>query len=204
MDGIMYLWLLWGMWIYTTFLMRKSHPHRFRYSFLCLLLICAFPYGMKIASVEVSFPVFVLALICILYIRNLHLKDKLYMLIAVLTMGMLYAGVGLLSIYDPVLMFMDRDYILSLSFVLVSVLFYGHSSLSEFRVIAIGGSSVIGDFFLSVPLNNVGFTYPIGGPAYLDILALSIGLHFALKVFGELNQFVTIKTQPNKGEMKNL
>ena len=204
MDGVLYLWLLWGMWIYTTFLLRKSHPHRFRFSFICLLLICVFPYGMKIGPIEVTLPIIALALICILYIRKLSLKQKLYMLVAVVTMGMLYAGIGLLSIYDPVLMFMDREYLISLTFVLVSILFYSHSSLYFLRFIAIGGSSVIGEFFLGIPLYNVGFSYSIGGHPYLDILALSIGLMLSLKAIGEFNQFVHIKTQTNKGEMKNL
>lgn len=204
MDGILYLWLLWGIWVYTTFLMRKTHPERFRYSFLCLLLLCVFPYGMMVGPVEVSFPVIVLALICIVYIRNLSLRKKLYMLVAVLSMGMLYAGIALISIYDPVLMFIDRDIILSLSIVLVGVFFYSHSTQYRFRLIAVALSSVIGDFFLSIPLNKVGFYYSIGSPAYLDVLALTIGLLSALKIVGEINQAVHIKTQTNKGEMKNL
>ncbi|MCR8846957.1 hypothetical protein NQ095_00950 [Rossellomorea sp. SC111] len=204
MDGILYLWFLWGMWVYTTFLLRKSHPHRFRYSFLSLLLICVFPYGMMAGSVEISFPVIVLALICIVSIRILSLREKLYMLIAVLSMGMLYAGISLISIYDPVLMFIDRDIILSLSLVLVGILFYSHSSLYRLRLIAVALSSVIGDFFLSIPLNKVGFYYSIGGPAYLDVLAVTIGLICALKIVVELNQAVHIRTQTNKGEMKNI
>ncbi|PFA70022.1 hypothetical protein CN378_01570 [Bacillus sp. AFS015802] len=204
MDGILYLWLLWGIWIYTTFLLRKSHPDRYRYAFMSLVLICVFPYGIKFGTVEVALPVIVLALICILYIRNFALREKLYMLIAVLTMGMLYAGIGCLSIYDPVLMFMNRDIIISLSFVLVSILFYSHSSLYRLRVIAILGSSVVGDIFLSIPLNKIGFSYAIGSPAYLDILALSVGLLLVIKILGELNQIVNLKSQTNKGEMRNL
>ncbi|CAN7344131.1 YphA family membrane protein [Rossellomorea sp. LjRoot5] len=204
MDGILYLWVLWGMWVYTTFILKKSHPDRFRYSFLCLLLICVFPYGMMAGSVEVSFSVIVLALICIVYIRNLSLREKLYMLAAVLSMGMTYAGIALISIYDPVLMFIDRDIILSLSVVLVGILFYSHSSLYRLRLIAVALSSVTGDFFLSVPLNKVGFYYSIGGAAYLDVLALTIGLLSALIIVMEINQAVHIKTQTKKGEMKNI
>ncbi|MEI2665057.1 YphA family membrane protein [Rossellomorea sp. LJF3] len=204
MDGILYLWLLWGIWVYTTFILRKTHPDRFRYSFLCLLLICVFPHGLMAGSVEVSFPIIVLALICIVYIRKLSLREKLYMLVAVLSIGMLYAGIALISIYDPVLMFIDRNIILSLSLVLVGVLFYSHSSQFRLRLIAVALSSVIGDFFLSIPLNKVGFYYSIGGPAYLDVLALTIGLLSALKIVVEINQAVHIKTQTNKGEMKNL
>lgn len=204
MDGVFYLWLLWGIWTYTTFLLRKSHPDRFQLSFICLVLICVFPYGLKIGPFEVALPIIVLVLICILYIRKLSLKQKLYMLVVVMTMGMIYGGIGLLSIYDPVLMFVDRDFIISLSFVLVSFFFYSHSSLYRLRIIAIGGSSVIGDFFLGIPLYKVGFSYSIGGPEYLDIVALSIGLLLALKAVEELNQFVYFKTETNKGEMKNL
>ena len=68
MDGILYLWLLWGMWVYTTFLLRKTHPDRFRYSFLYLLLICVFPYGMMVGSVEVSIPLLLSLHLFVLFI----------------------------------------------------------------------------------------------------------------------------------------
>jgi hypothetical protein len=202
-DGILYLWLIWGIWIFTTFMMNKAHPYRFRYSFICLVLICVFPYGLKVSSVEVAVPVIVLGLICIHYIRILSLKEKLYMLVAILAMGMLYAGIGLVAIYDPVLMFLDRDLIMAVSLAFLSILFYTSSSYM-FRMISIAGSSIVGEVFMSIPLKNIGFLYPIGGPVYLDVLAISNGILLAIKLFEEINQLFNIKVQTNKGEMKNL
>lgn len=202
-DGILYLWLIWGIWIFTTFMMNKTHPYRFHYSFICLVLICVFPYGLKVSYVEVAVPVIVLGLICIHYIRILSLKDKLYMLVAILAMGMLYAGIGLVAIYDPVLMFLDRDLIMALSLAFLSILFYTSSSFMR-RMIAIAGSSIVGEVFMSIPLKNIGFLYPIGGPVYLDVLAISTGILLAIKLFEEINQLFNIKVQTNKGEMKNL
>jgi hypothetical protein len=202
-DGILYLWLIWGIWIFTTFLMNKAHPYRFRYSLICLLLLCVFPYGLNIDSVEVAVPVVVLGLICIHYIRFFSLKEKLYMLVVILTMGMLYAGIGLVAIYDPVLMFIDRNLIMALSLAFLSILYYSSSSYM-FRMIAIAGSSIVGEVFMCIPLKNVGFLYPIGGPVYLDVLAISTGILIAIKLFEEINQLFNIKVQTNKGEMKNL
>ncbi|RBP02295.1 hypothetical protein [Rossellomorea aquimaris] len=202
-DGILYLWLIWGIWIFTTFMMNKAHPYRFHYSFICLVLICVFPYGLKVSSVKVAVPVIVLGLICIHYIRILSLKDKLYMLVAILAMGMLYAGIGLVAIYDPVLMFLDRDLIMALSLAFLSILFYTSSSFM-LRMIAIAGSSIVGEVFMSIPLKNIGFLYPIGGPVYLDVLAISTGILLAIKLLEEINQLFNIKVQTNKGEMKNL
>ncbi|MFI8576837.1 hypothetical protein ACIGEL_14100 [Rossellomorea aquimaris] len=202
-DGILYLWLIWGIWIFTTFMMNKAHRYRFHYSFICLVLICVFPYGLKVSYVEVAVPVIVLGLICIHYIRILSLKDKLYMLVAILAMGMLYAGIGLVAIYDPVLMFLDRDLIMALSLAFLSILFYTSSSFMR-RMIAIAGSSIVGEVFMSIPLKNIGFLYPIGGPVYLDVLAISTGILLAIKLFEEINQLFNIKVQTNKGEMKNL
>ncbi|MGM0751274.1 MAG: YphA family membrane protein [Bacillota bacterium] len=203
MDGILYFWLLWGIWIYTTFMMKKAHPYRFRYSFMCLVLLCLFPYGVKVGSVEVAAPVFIIGLICIHYLRIFSLREKLYMLVAILTMGMLYAGIGLVAIYDPVLMFIDRNLIIALFLAFLGVLFYSSSSYMH-RMIAITGSSIVGEVFLSIPLKKVGFMYPIGGPVYLDVLAISTGILLTIKVFGEINQLFNVKVQTNKGEMKNL
>lgn len=202
-DGILYLWLIWGIWIFTTFMMNKANPYRFHYSFICLVLLCVFPYGLKVSSVEVAVPVFVLGLICIYYIRIFSLKEKLYMLVAILAMGMLYAGIGLVAIYDPVLMFIGRNLIMALSLAFLSILFYSSSSYM-FRMIAIAGSSIVGEVFMSISLKNVGFSYPIGGHVYLDVLAISTGILLAIRLFEEINQLFNIKVQTNKGDMKNL
>ncbi|TMU86745.1 hypothetical protein FGG79_00935 [Bacillus sp. BHET2] len=126
------------------------------------------------------------------------------MLVVVLTMGMFYAGIGLVAIYDPVLVFIDQNLIISLSFVMMSILFYGHSSHFILRLLSIAGSSIIGEFLLGIPLNKIGFVYILGGPVYLDTLAISFGGLIVLKTLGEMNQVFNIKALTNKGEMKNL
>ncbi|MCA1063199.1 hypothetical protein LCL98_07105 [Rossellomorea aquimaris] len=202
MDGILYLWLLWAIWIYTTFMMNKEHPKRLPYSFMCLVLLITYPYGVQIGQMEVALPVIIVGLICIHYFRYLSLRAKLYMLLAILSTGMLYAGIGLVAIYDPVIMFIDQNLIIAFSIVLLIYIFYSSSSYL-LRITSITGSSIVGEIFMGIPLNNVGLSYPIGGPQSLDVLAISIGVLMIIKWLGEINLLFN-KAQISKGEMKNL
>ncbi len=204
MDGILYLWLLWGMWIYTTFIMGKNSHNRFRYSFLLLILICLFPYGMKIPSMEISISIAMLTVICFLKIRKYNLWVKLYLFISTLTLGMFYAGLELVAIYDPVLMFMDTNLIVAATFVIVSFLFYSSGSQYKIQFISIILGSIIGEFLLTIALRHAGIFYSAGNYEFLDYLSITMGLMLIVTAFRNLNQIVTFKLPTNKGEMKNL
>ncbi|BCB04546.1 YphA family membrane protein [Bacillus sp. KH172YL63] len=204
MSGILFLWLMWGIWVYTTFLLDKAHPGRFMASFLCLLLIVVYPFGVRFESLEIAVPAIVFALICFYYIRKLYVHEKMYMLIAVLTVGMFYAGIGFIAIYDPVLIPIEQRWIVAAGMVILALIFYGHPDHAKRRSVVIVMGSLIGEFFLGIPLIKIGFTYSIGGHAYLDTLAVSFGVLIALKVLGEVNLLLNFKTQSSKGEMKNL
>ncbi|WP_064091015.1 YphA family membrane protein [Rossellomorea aquimaris] len=202
MDGIYYLWFLWGCWTYSTFIMSKKDTFRFYISFLSLVLIIVFPYGVTIYSMRIAVPVLVIIIGCFIYIRSLRVRDKLYLFITLLTIGLTNSGLGLISIYDPILMFLDTGIVVAFSSVILSFLFYPSHSM-KYRVSAVVLGCIAGDFLLCFSLNKIGFLYSVGNGNFLDSLTISLFTLIVIKVLNDINHVVNMKLQ-TKGEMNNI
>ncbi|NQD66782.1 hypothetical protein HP456_12710 [Bacillus haikouensis] len=204
MEGIIFLWVAWGIWVYTTFIMRKSANGRFKYSFLLLCMICLFPHWFTIFSYEVNAAFGLMALLTFIYIRALGLRQKLYMLIALLTIAMSYAGIGMIAIYDPVLMIIDPQLVAALLSVSLGFLFY--SSLEKIRMlfITVMGGCITGDVLLAITLNKIGFVESIGNHGFLDNVAYMVLLTLGWRLFLVLNALMNNKISPKKGEVKSI
>ncbi|MCA1054654.1 hypothetical protein LCM10_06615 [Rossellomorea aquimaris] len=204
MDGFLFLWVAWALWIYMTFIMGKHTKGRFMYSFIVLSMICLFPYHITIHSYVVHLTTLLLAMIAILHIRNDGLRKKLYMLVCAMTIGMSYAGVGMIAIYDPVLMIIDSHMITAFLSMSIGFLFYGRIDQLRSMFLSVLVGSLMGEMMLSISLSKIGFVQIIGGPVYLDILAYMILTTLAWKFIHSLNSMMGIKLSPNKGEIKNI
>jgi hypothetical protein len=204
MEGIIFLWVVWGLWIYMTFIMEKNEKGRFLYSFYLLCLICLFPYGFTIFSYEVHAAYLFLVLLSFVHLRHLGLRKKLYMLICILTIAMSYAGVGLIAIYDPVLMIIDPYLIAALLSMSLGFIFY--SSIIKIRslFLAVISGTMAGEIFLSVSLHTIGFSDAIGDYLYLDAASYMTLITIAWKAVHSLNALMSSKLSSNKGEIKNI
>ncbi|KSU63484.1 hypothetical protein AS034_04325 [[Bacillus] enclensis] len=204
MEGIIFLWVAWGLWIYTTFIMEKNEKGRFLFSFYLLCLICLFPYRFSILSYEVHADYLFLALLAFIYMRRLGLRQKLYMLICILTIAMSYAGVGLVAIYDPVLMIIDPYVIAALLSMSLGFIFY--SSINKMRnlFLSVISGTLTGEIFLSVTLHNIGFSKMIGDYLYMDTAAYMALMTITWKAVHSLNALMSSKLSSNKGEIKNI
>lgn len=204
MEGILFLWVSWGLWIYTTFMMGKNEKGRFRYSFILLCMICLFPYHVTLFSYEVYATYIFLVVLTFIYIRLLGLRQKLYMLICILTVAMSYAGIGLIAIYDPVLMIIESHLISALLSMSIGFIFYSSIKKIEILFLAVLAGTMAGEVLLNVTLNKIGFGESIGSHLYLDMTACMALVTITWKIIHAMNGLMSSKLSPNKGEIKNL
>jgi hypothetical protein len=204
MEGIIFLWVAWGLWIYATFIMERNGKGRLIYSFYLLSLICLFPYRFTLFTYEVSAAYLFLMLLSFIHMRYLGLRQKLYMLICMLTIAMSYAGVGLIAIYDPVLMIIDSHLIAALLSMSLGFIFY--SSFNKIRnlFLAVISGTMAGEIFLSVTLHAIGFSDAIGDYIYLDTAAYLVLMTIVWNAVHSLNALISSKLSSNKGEIKNI
>jgi hypothetical protein len=204
MEGIVFLWVAWGLWIYTTFMMGKNVKGRFAYSFYLLCMICLFPYRLTLFSHEVYATYVFLVFLTFIYIRPLGLRQKLYMLMGILTIAMSYAGLGLIAIYDPVLMIIEPHVIAALLSMSLGFIFYSSIKKIKILFLTVLAGTMAGDVLLNVTLNKIGFVESIGNHLYLDMTAYMALITLSLKAIQVLNVLMSSKLSPNKGEFKNI
>lgn len=199
MEGVIFLFSTWGMWIVSTFIVERKVPYRVHLAALALLLIILFDLNVQIFSMTISAPACLLLLIGYVYTSMLSAGKKFYMIFSVLIIMMGYAGFLMLEMYDPIWLIVDRRIILLFFIFVVAYFLFPHSFLSRLVFVLLG--MVQGEILFSFILASWHIPYLVGGGGALDLIAailLFLGLtHMIGKAFSgwtKLNgQMKTVK-----------
>ncbi|MEW4287225.1 YphA family membrane protein [Rossellomorea marisflavi] len=203
MEGIYYLWILWGVWVYSTFLMKKGRV-RFWISFCTLVLVASFPYEFGMGHYRVTVPLVLIVLLALWTIRELPLRKKLYLFISLISTAMCLTGVKLVSIYDPVLVIVD-PFILDVSVLIVmGFLFYSDVASGSVRYASVLLGGALGQVFIGMILTTIGFGHTIGEHKYMDAAAVSFLILVGIDGLLFINRLFNAKLQENKGDAHHL
>jgi hypothetical protein len=203
MEGIFYLWILWGVWVYSTFLMKKGRV-RFWISFCALVLVASFPYEFGMGNYRVTVPLVLIVILALWTIRELPLHKKLYLFISLISTAMCLTGVKLVSIYDPVLLIVD-PFILDVSVLIVmGFLFYSDVASRNVRYASVLLGGALGQVFIGMVLTTIGFGHTIGEHKYMDAAAASFLILVGIEGLLFINRLFNAKLQENKGDAHHL
>ncbi|KMK93614.1 hypothetical protein [Rossellomorea marisflavi] len=203
MEGIFYLWILWGVWIFSTFLMRKGRV-RFWISFFSLILIASFPFELEIGHYRVTMPLVLIVSLTLWTIRELSLRKKLYLFISLISTAMCLTGLKLVSIYDPVLMIVDPFIADVVVLIIMGFLFYGDAASRNVRYASALLGGALGQVFIGVILTAIGFGHTIGEHKYMDAAAVSFLILLGIDGLVYMNRLFNAKLQSNKGDVHHL
>lgn len=170
MEGVIFYWLFWLLWIYSTFLMKKG-KERLKVSIWLLLTMIFSIHSLQFFHLHISFSSLFILMTVYYLIGKLDRWQGIYTFISSLIMLLSYMIFHLFELYDPVWVLFNRC--LMLSFLLVSLAVLLHKEL-KLRLLAIISGAAQGDFLYGIYLRKFSIVYPIGMPAFLDVLALSI------------------------------
>jgi hypothetical protein len=203
MEGIFYLWILWGVWVYSTFLMKKGRV-RFWISFCALVLVASFPYEFGMGNYRVTVPLVLIVILALWTIREMPLHKKLYLFISLISTAMCLTGVKLVSIYDPVLLIVD-PFILDVSVLIVmGFLFYSDVASRNVRYASVLLGGALGQVFIGMVLTTIGFGHTIGEHKYMDAAAASFLILVGIEGLLFINRLFNAKLQENKGDAHHL
>lgn len=203
MEGIFYLWILWGIWVYSTFLMKKGRA-RFWISFCTLVLVASFPYEFGMGHYRVTVPLVLIVVLALWTIRELPLHKKLYLFISLISTAMCLTGVKLVSIYDPVLVIVD-PFILDVSvLIIMGFLFYSDVASRNVRYASVLLGGALGQVFIGMILTTIGFGHTIGEHKYMDAAAVSFLILVGIDGLLFINRLFNAKLQENKGDAHHL
>lgn len=173
MEGLIFYWISWMVWIMATFFMDRNNKYRFLLSSWILFFIMLSPWTLKIFNVETGIGGLFLLVSLYIFAGRLKKLSKLYFLFCAFILMMAYVTFHLFELFDPVWVIFSRNWMLSVLLVYLAVLLQKNRML-RLPLILLGG--IQGEVLYALILNQFSFPYTIGSLAFLDIMAISVSI----------------------------
>lgn len=173
MEGLIFYWISWMVWIMATFFMDRNNKYRFLLSAWILFFIMLSPWTLKIFNVETGIGGLFLLVSLYIFAGRLKKLSKLYFLFCAFILMMAYVTFHLFELFDPVWVIFSRNWMLSVLLVYLAVLLQKNRML-RLPLILLG--SIQGEVLYALILNQFSFPYTIGSLAFLDIMAISVSI----------------------------
>ncbi|WP_080845439.1 YphA family membrane protein [Cytobacillus gottheilii] len=170
MDGILFYFTAWGIWILTTFFIDKKQPYRLGLSVWILLLIIFSARELTLGTISVSFSAIFIVLTIYVLLAKYKFKKLCYFLVCQLIGISAYASFHLFEMFDPVWVIIGREWMLSAILVILSSILMK----AKFeRFILLASAAIHGEVVNGIIFHSFSFPYHIGSFVYLDILSIS-------------------------------
>ncbi|TYR82576.1 hypothetical protein FZC66_02995 [Priestia megaterium] len=188
MEGFLFYWLSWIGWVIATFFMPKTSQ---RWKVTCIILanMMLATTPIKVASFQFSCTYLFLFIIACMYIALFTRLQQLYYLVVSLIIMFAYVSFCLLELYDPVWIFLDRQWLIVC--MILYIIFMLVKDASARFVVSIMGL-LAGDFLYGMIISRIPFPYYIGALSLLDILALIIGALFIWELFIHISAYIDL------------
>ncbi|MCS0672257.1 hypothetical protein [Cytobacillus firmus] len=173
MEGLIFYWISWMVWIIATFFMDRNNKYRFLLSAWILFFIMLSPWTLKIFNVETGIGGLFLLVSLYIFAGRLKKLSKLYFLFCAFILMMAYVTFHLFELFDPVWVIFSRNWMLSVLLVYLAVLLQKNRML-RLPLILLG--SIQGEVLYALILKQFSFPYTIGSLAFLDIMAISVSI----------------------------
>ncbi|NLP51936.1 hypothetical protein [Bacillus sp. RO1] len=168
-TGQYFYFICWVSWIIIAFFFPKSVVRTFM-SILILLVIAGSTTTIQMFGFTVTASFLVLAVIAlILLVKSLKQKYILHYL-SICTIALAYVCFILFEIYDPVWIFLDRTWLLSVIILYLSLLLF---KTKRERFVFMLAGVLFGEVLRSIVMDRIFSYSAIGTFEFLAVLALS-------------------------------
>ncbi|MBM7645309.1 hypothetical protein JOD45_001520 [Scopulibacillus daqui] len=186
MDGIVFYWVMWGIWVWTTFIM-GYRPLRFWASFACLIAIIFSGAFIHVNMIKINAAYILFFAVGLgLLRRSSYLKLGYYIIVHLFVM-MLYIVYTKYTLYEPAILLKINQWLFFAAIFLVVQLLVKPFKI-RLAVIIIGFCQA--EWVMSIVLSPKDFI--IGDYPFLDRLAfltfLTISWHFIHRISHQLYQ----------------
>ncbi|WP_368996411.1 hypothetical protein [Caldifermentibacillus hisashii] len=170
MTGFVFFGLAWAGWIYSTFIMEKTNPYRFPIAAYLLVTIILSVFKIRFLGLDISLATLFLLFISFLTFIKLPFWKLLYCTIGIFIVSSATAVFYLISLYDPVWIFIVQQILLSFLGACLAVLLFKEYKARIFSTII---GLIQGDILYAIILKKFSIDFPIGSFAFLDGLTLT-------------------------------
>jgi hypothetical protein len=172
-EGLMFYWITWAIWIYLTFILKKESSYRMKLSAAILLVIILSNFHFSIWIFEINLSGLFLILICYSAIGKEKTKTISYFYLCSFIVSIAYVTFHLFEIFDPVWLIIDKVWMLGICLGYIALLL---QKTLKGRLLAVICGTLQGEILYAYILKAYGFMYEVSSFAYLDSCALTAAL----------------------------
>ncbi len=183
MEGIIFYWTFWVLWICTTFFMSRTNPKRVTYTVIILISIILSSHSIHFWGLEVSVISIFFIFLAYLEVGKMKGKSMAYFLITSFILMLAYGSFQLFELFDPVWLILDRNWMFAVVLTYMTIMM--HKEVYK-RVIALIFGSIHGEIVYSLVLDVYSMEIPIGSLQFLDVISISMCLILAWSGFEKL------------------
>ncbi|MFK3936262.1 hypothetical protein ACI2JA_01960 [Alkalihalobacillus sp. NPDC078783] len=180
MEGLFMFWLSWVAWIIVTFLLPKSQKRILIAGFI-LLFIIMFAIEIPLAKGTINLGFIWLAFGCYWMFHRQARKKLFLSFMFGWFIAAVYAGFSLWTMFDPIIMIVQKEWMMASILFLLSILLM-KDSLLRMTVVTLG--MIHGEVLSHLVTSTIWGLFEIGNGLFFDGLALSLVIlciHILLK-----------------------
>ncbi|PJN89992.1 YphA family membrane protein [Bacillus sp. mrc49] len=192
MDGILFYWLSWIVWVIVMFFIPKTVPYRFDFLFhlLAVMLLAGYKLEISLLSMHVS-GLYLFLILCV-YIRKQSIFKIMELISGCLIVTLAYASFQLFSLLDPIWLIINPSYLLCLFLNYLILLLFKNW---KHRLFALLIGLIMGDIIYSVLLVYHSFPYVALAFAWHDDAALILGANVLWRMLELVGQYIYAASQ---------
>lgn len=191
MEGSLFFWLSWFVWIYVTFILDKGNKVRFPLAFSLLTTICLIGIEIELFGLQIAIPAVYLLVLSYIIFLGQSFWNLINIMIRIFILSAAVAFFFLFSLYDPVWIFINQEILLGLFITLLTILLFTEFKTRLFAVII---GLIQGEILYGLTLMNLSIHYQVGSLRLMDYLActcllISIwsGIEYSHNLFEQKN-----------------
>ncbi|KON69902.1 hypothetical protein AKG34_14880 [Peribacillus butanolivorans] len=112
MDGILFYWMSWIVWVIVMYFIPKTVPFRFDFLFHLLAVMVLAGYNLEVFLLSIHMSGIYLIFILCVYIRKQSIIKIIELISGCLIITLAYASFQLFSMLDPIWLIMKPSYLL--------------------------------------------------------------------------------------------
>ncbi|MCK1991334.1 hypothetical protein [Peribacillus muralis] len=192
MDGILFYWMSWIVWVFVMFFIPKTVPYRFDFLFHLLAVMLLAEYKLEISLLSLHLSGLYLFLILCVYSRKQSTFKIMELICGCLIVTLAYASFQLFSLLDPIWLIMKPSYLLCFFLNYLILLLFKNWKHRLF-VLLIG--LIMGDIIYSLLMVYHSLPYVALTFAWHDNAVLVLGANILWRMFEIFGQYIYLASQ---------
>ncbi|WP_285766243.1 hypothetical protein [Peribacillus sp. SI8-4] len=192
MEGILFYWMSWIVWVIVMFFIQKTVPYRFDFLFHLLAVMILAGYKLEISLLSVHLSGIYLFFILCVYIREHSFLKILELISGCLIVTLAYASFQLFALLDPIWLFIKPSYLLCLFLNYLILLLFKNW---KHRLLTLLIGLILGDIVYSILLVYHSLPYVALTYAWHDDAALILGANILWRMLELVGHYIYLASQ---------